>query len=119
MGAFADAAHVARDARVVRQRPEREAVIGQHHQRRLGIHERDQLAGPGDRPSVHGLDRVAVLALLRRQLAGQIGGAEEVAEQVRGGVGALDVGHQQIGAIRAPEILGDGADSSRRWPAPI
>ncbi len=67
---------------------------------------------------VHLLDGLAVVLLLRRQLAAELAGAEEVAEEVRRRVDALDVDHPEVGLLVAPERRGRCRGSSARWRTP-
>ena len=106
---LAHAAEVARLRRIIVELAEVEAVIGEHHQRGVVVelvHELpDQLVGE----DVHLLHRSPEVLLLRRQLAAQLAGAEEVTEEMRGRVDAFDVDQLEVGLLVAPDLETDVA----------
>ena len=120
MVALAHAAHVARDAGVVRQRAEREAVIGEHDERRVRVHEREHSRRRADRRSgTSPRPRRRTARCWPASSPASPLGAEQMPEQVRDRVGALDVHHQHDRAARCATGRGRWRDSSRRSPAPI
>ena len=68
---------------------------------------------------VHRLHRAAELLLLLEQLAGEALRAEEMPEQVRDGVGGLDVGQEQVGLLVLPELQPDAAIAVRGGERPL
>ena len=118
MELFRDPAHVAQPARVVGQDAELEAVVGEHDERRVAVERGEEVAEDPVGCFVDRLDGMAEPLLLLRELADQALGAEEMAEEVRRGVGALEVDHHQIGALGPPEVEADVAVGAQRREDP-
>ena len=119
MEALAHAAQVARLRGIVVELAEIEAVVGEHHQRGVVVERIHELAEQLVGEDVHLLDRVAVVLLLRRQLAAQLAGAEQVAEEMRRRVDALDVDHAEVGLLVSPEREADVAIAVRGRVRPL
>ena len=116
--ALAHAAQVARLRGIVVELAEIEAVIGEHHQRGVVVDRVHELAEQLVGEDVHLLDRVPVVLLLRRQLAAELAGAEQVTEEVRRRVDALDVDHARGRASRRARARGRCRDSCSRSRTP-
>jgi hypothetical protein len=102
--ALAHAPQVAGGAGVVRQRPQGEAVVGEHHERGVAVHGRQVLAQHLVGVAVDLLHGAPELPLLLGQLARERAGAEEMAEEVGHGVRGLDVGEEHRRPVLAPAL---------------
>ncbi len=117
--AVAHPPQVAGAAGVGVQRAELETVIRQHHQGRPGVHLGHEGADDAIRQLVDRFHRPAEPLALRLELARQVAAAEQVAEEVRRGVGRLDVDHHQVRPLFPPQADGDVAVGERGGDRPL
>lgn len=94
-------------------------MVREHDQRGAIVHGGHVVAHHLVGVAVHRLDGIAELGLLRRQLAGEPVGAEEVPEEVRRRVGALDVDQQDVRTVLAPQVEADAAVGLRGGERPL
>ena len=119
MEALAHAPEIPRAGRVLVQHAELEAVVGEDDERGVVVERVEIGAHDLVRVAVHLLHRAAVAAALLGERARELAPPEEVAEEVRGRVDALDVHELDVGAALLPELEADLAVALRRGERPL